>query len=127
MRLGVSLMGYAAEEAGGPAEARALLEERAFMALVVEADPGESDAADLIAAARERQPGIPVLVVSAAARPPRRAEDAFLAEPFDLESLHRELARLLRNRPPPRRTPPPGPAIAPALRPGDGVHRLARG
>ncbi len=126
MRLGVSLMGYTAEEASSSADARALLGQRAFRALVVEADLGDTDAADVIAAARDRQPGIPVLLVSAGARPPRGAEDAFLAEPFDLESLHRELARLLRNRPP-QRTLPPRPAAAPVLRPGDGVHRLASG
>ncbi|MBK6661512.1 MAG: hypothetical protein IPG47_01740 [Thermoflexaceae bacterium] len=123
MRLGVSLMGYTAEEASSSADARAL-GQRAFRALVVEADLGDTDAADVIAAARDRQPGIPVLLVSAGARPPRGAEDAFLAEPFDLESLHRELARLLRNRPP-QRTLPPRPAAAPVPRPGDGVHRLA--
>jgi DNA-binding NtrC family response regulator len=104
--LGLRFAGFEVVEAEDLAIAGRLLQTRPVELLVTEASIAGGDAQQLMHLAHELRPGIPVVVVSAYGRPPRGMEDAFLAEPFDVDQLLATVTPLIRPAAPAPAWPP---------------------
>jgi len=93
-------LGYSAVTAPDGESALALLDARAVDAVLVDLTMPTMSGADVIAAVRERKPGLPVVLCSGFDRSGRGpvSADAYLPKPFRIEALERTLAKLLPLR-----------------------------
>jgi len=96
--------GYLVEEAGSGAEALAWLSRRSADALVTDLRMPGMDGLALLEAARQGDPGLPVIVMTAhggveeAVKAMRLGAEDFLVKPFPMEELELKLAKALERR-----------------------------
>ena len=89
-RANLELDGYVVHEAGSLAEARARLDEADVDVVLLDLQLAGETSHELIAECRQRNPRIPVAVVTGSADPStaeRAGADAVLAKPFAIEEL----------------------------------------
>ena len=90
-------LGYAALTAADGAAGLELVAHRNVDAVLVDLTMPNMSGADVIAALRERRPGLPVVLCSGYDRDGRGPvkADAYLPKPFRIDALERMLAKLL--------------------------------
>lgn len=93
-------LGYAALTASDGAAGLALLDGQEVHAVLVDLAMPQMNGAEVVAALRERQPSLPVVVCSGYDRHGRGPvqADAYLPKPFRIDALERTLAKLLPLR-----------------------------
>jgi PAS domain S-box-containing protein len=93
-------LGYAAVTAPDGKTGLELVERHAVDAVLVDLTMPQMSGADVVAALRQRRPGLPVVVCSGYDRDSRGPiqADAYLAKPFRMDALERTLAKLLPLR-----------------------------
>ena len=93
-------LGYAAITAHDGKSALELVERETIDAVLVDLTMPQMSGADVVAALRQRHPGLPIVLCSGFDRDGRGtvAADAFLPKPFRIDALERTLAKLLPLR-----------------------------
>ena len=98
--------GYEVAVEGGGAAALTRVEREPFDAVVTDLRMEEVDGLDLLVALKKRDPGLPVILMTAfgaietAVEAIRRGAYHYLTKPFKLEELRTHLERALRERKP---------------------------
>jgi DNA-binding response OmpR family regulator len=97
-RVNLELEGWAVHEAGAIEQARKTLAAAAVDLVLLDVHVGVESGLDFIAEVRERNPGVPVVLLTGSVGSPGLKgvdADAIIAKPFTLEQLTGTLARLV--------------------------------